>query len=565
MPNHVTNILTIEGPTKRVKEIFAAISPVDPTLASKPLPARKAGVVFAAASEEEVARRKVDIHEIDFDKIIPAPKTKAYRNQGWYNWNIEHWDTKWNAYSQEKVDDHTMRFDTAWGAPYAIFRALSEKFPDVTIKVRYADEDFGQNCGELEYRGGSETYNAGIEEGSKEAYELAFDVKGYGADEYVYDEKKGTYVYRDNAEDNEPVHNESVKNVGRMTADLKSIFEADHVFKAASAEDVAKRREDLDRKTGEVSKSFYDAEYKRNVDVLLYKRRSDWSDSDAPKWTVEFDNGYHGGYYVSTIFGKDERIGHYRRVGCRGVGLVLHGGDENRSAIGAQCMDTIMDWIAATIHARGEKIEEAGVMPNAGDENLISHETLSGTDYKHQSVNKPVFKAANQEELARRGIKQPKFQNGQRVVYHTSIRGIDDYLDGRIGTIAMYRPVEDSTGGVLYRYEVKFVHPFIFFRWTTEDYLTPVTNEAAEEVFKAASPEDVAKRPESKIQVGDTAMYMGGNPSSKYYRRFCKVTDMRTNTYGTNWVVHDVRADIKFQDGKGLRNVDVDHLEKIFQ
>lgn len=120
----------------------------------------------------------------------------------WYEWCPENWGTKWNAYDQllpislsypknrlsrlgkKNVDKplgiylhriakkrvHTlldqnpelspeMVFDTAWRTPRPVIIALSKKFPNLVIKVRFADEDIGSNCGEYHYTNGILIYS----------------------------------------------------------------------------------------------------------------------------------------------------------------------------------------------------------------------------------------------------------------------------------------------------------------------------------------------------------------------------------------------------------------------
>lgn len=69
---------------------------------------------------------------IDFDKIIPMPKTqkecdpKYYVNENshvelmkdrpwfdWYEWSCDNWGTKWNACDSGIQDDDTIYFQTA--------------------------------------------------------------------------------------------------------------------------------------------------------------------------------------------------------------------------------------------------------------------------------------------------------------------------------------------------------------------------------------------------------------------------------------------------------------------
>jgi hypothetical protein len=66
-----------------------------------------------------------------------------------------------------------MQFDTAWSHPFPVIEALSRKFPEHEIEVKYADEDFGHNLGHYKIKNGEITFDAEIAEGSDEAYEFA--------------------------------------------------------------------------------------------------------------------------------------------------------------------------------------------------------------------------------------------------------------------------------------------------------------------------------------------------------------------------------------------------------
>lgn len=97
---------------------------------------------------------------IDFDILIPQPEnievgdcTGRHDEDTvcWYDWNVKNWGTKWNGYELDvsDLDDETVMvsFDTAWSHPEPVLFALSEKFPEESFDVEYADEDIGRNCG----------------------------------------------------------------------------------------------------------------------------------------------------------------------------------------------------------------------------------------------------------------------------------------------------------------------------------------------------------------------------------------------------------------------------------
>jgi hypothetical protein len=104
-----------------------------------------------------------------FKKLVPPPDDMFEGNLGdkeraecekkgianWYDWQIENWDTKWNAchvVSEEetfldgKWTTITYQFDTAWCAPLKVIDALKKKFPDLEISGGYVHEGY-EGCG----------------------------------------------------------------------------------------------------------------------------------------------------------------------------------------------------------------------------------------------------------------------------------------------------------------------------------------------------------------------------------------------------------------------------------
>ena len=62
-------------------------------------------------------------------------------DQRWYDWRVQNWDTKWDAYDVEVVDpdpeNMEITFNTAWSPPEAICSALREQYPDVSVSWFY--------------------------------------------------------------------------------------------------------------------------------------------------------------------------------------------------------------------------------------------------------------------------------------------------------------------------------------------------------------------------------------------------------------------------------------------
>lgn len=71
----------------------------------------------------------------------------------WYEWALEKWGTKWNAYSIEEREG-CLKFETAWSPPHPVIEFLAKQFPGEKILHQWADEDIGHNCGTRTYEEG---------------------------------------------------------------------------------------------------------------------------------------------------------------------------------------------------------------------------------------------------------------------------------------------------------------------------------------------------------------------------------------------------------------------------
>ena len=62
-------------------------------------------------------------------------------DQRWYDWRVQNWDTKWDAYDVVVTDDDPdcteIEFNTAWSPPIAICNKLREQYPDVSVSWFY--------------------------------------------------------------------------------------------------------------------------------------------------------------------------------------------------------------------------------------------------------------------------------------------------------------------------------------------------------------------------------------------------------------------------------------------
>jgi hypothetical protein len=217
MPNHVTNILIISGPEELVTKIkseiagvyddsdeerlidFNKIMPAPPSLNITSGTTTDYGLAilkYRAGDTKEIERilsypwgaKYRDAEDLIEDLIangranlveaqMALDNIRDYGYQDWKDWSINNWGTKWNAYSHSAREDGAIKFETAWSTPYPVMEALSRKYPEAVIKVRYADEDFGHNVGEYTFQGGDLVEETTPEGGSDEAYELAADIQ----------------------------------------------------------------------------------------------------------------------------------------------------------------------------------------------------------------------------------------------------------------------------------------------------------------------------------------------------------------------------------------------------
>jgi hypothetical protein len=231
MPNHIKNKIELLGPIEDIDALIKRFSTHIPAAINKThdgelVICKKLGKEWGFCwfnLKTGMAHDRGDLNQVglpegyeievnesillfpDFTKVIPPPDDPAYRDEPsqkeaetspnwWYRWNIEHWGTKWGSYSCEQLAINQYTFETAWSGVPRIINVMSKAFPSVTIKYSWADEDTGYNCGKQLYHNGllSEEKPKG---GSKEAYELAFELRPDNATNYQF--KDGKYEYVD--------------------------------------------------------------------------------------------------------------------------------------------------------------------------------------------------------------------------------------------------------------------------------------------------------------------------------------------------------------------------------
>ena len=228
MPNHVENVIELHGDPKRIRAMLEQIQNDEFGLGTIdfqkviPMP-EKLDIVSGSQThrgfseyqkfievytfgvertQEELLNIPVDREQLFREKFSPDIDDEtwelgrqAFQNQllyghtDWYNWRIDNWGTKWNAYGYDDGTDYSqtdgLYCQTAWSAPHPVIERLAQMFPDVEMTHEWADEDLGSNCGRALYTGG-ECVEEYFPENDVEAMEFACRVWDYDIAEMGY-------------------------------------------------------------------------------------------------------------------------------------------------------------------------------------------------------------------------------------------------------------------------------------------------------------------------------------------------------------------------------------------
>lgn len=144
---------------------------------------------------------------IDFNKIIPQPKNifhgdlfdreeRRCRENNiptWYDWNKANWGSKWGAYNTLKSGDNSIWYKTAWNNSLYVIKVLSLIFKGVEFEYTWSDEDAAYNLGKVVLLDGNIVEEYIPIEGSKEAYELYFELHDGDRKNFVLE--NGNYKY----------------------------------------------------------------------------------------------------------------------------------------------------------------------------------------------------------------------------------------------------------------------------------------------------------------------------------------------------------------------------------
>jgi hypothetical protein len=159
MANDVINIVTILGNSFDVQEVMKVLVN-DKNMVSFdsfiPMP-----------SDIKATKKSVPTAEMKLDLL------DKYGVSNWVDWSSKYWGTQFDALETVILKHNKVRFFTDSNCPYEAINTLSIIFPNVKIKLQWADEDLGYNVGEMYLQNGDIIDTKSLKGGSDEAYEMA--------------------------------------------------------------------------------------------------------------------------------------------------------------------------------------------------------------------------------------------------------------------------------------------------------------------------------------------------------------------------------------------------------
>ena len=90
--------------------------------------------------------KRGDVGELPIKQQDRYGESQRFHSTGiaddrWYDWRLQNWDTKWDAYDVYVTDDDPesleIEFNTAWSPPEAICHAIREQYPDIDVQWFY--------------------------------------------------------------------------------------------------------------------------------------------------------------------------------------------------------------------------------------------------------------------------------------------------------------------------------------------------------------------------------------------------------------------------------------------
>ena len=144
MPNHCYNRVTIYGSSNDTDETRAQIAKLKAIFEDE-------NVFGQIIPEPDWANMPLMSNELKFlgrerGKVGELPVNGRFQSTDqqddrWYDWRVQNWDTKWDAYDltveDEDPDQLEVTFNTAWSPAEAICNQIREDYPDLSVSWFY--------------------------------------------------------------------------------------------------------------------------------------------------------------------------------------------------------------------------------------------------------------------------------------------------------------------------------------------------------------------------------------------------------------------------------------------
>lgn len=171
MPNWVLNVLEVDGDAAEKKRFVEHAK------------SERQDLDFNRF--KEVPKELIETAETHYPKSDPrheerlkerAMLKEKYGFEGWYDWCVQNWGTKWNACEVEFNDEREWVrspyyiFQTAWDAPVPIVLEMSRQFPNLEFSLE-SDEESGEFFYIKTFKGGVETSHEDLERENEEETE----------------------------------------------------------------------------------------------------------------------------------------------------------------------------------------------------------------------------------------------------------------------------------------------------------------------------------------------------------------------------------------------------------
>lgn len=149
MPNHTKNEVEISGDKETLAKVVELMttkhedSKFEDVTFSKIIPSPDWDTT--PNEDGELPTEIEEIKNMDGEVVMTVKRFPGGKSdERWYDWNINNWGTKWDAYNTY-IEDYgssvSMSFQTAWAPPVEVAQELRRRFNSIDIKWMYNQEE----------------------------------------------------------------------------------------------------------------------------------------------------------------------------------------------------------------------------------------------------------------------------------------------------------------------------------------------------------------------------------------------------------------------------------------